>query len=58
MQKGSAALQRETEDAMQKLITVGFEVVIITLICVSVLSGQPSFKANQVTTAPVTLVGR
>jgi hypothetical protein len=46
MQEGSAAFQRETEDAMQKLITIGFEVVIITLICLSVLSGQPAFKAN------------
>jgi hypothetical protein len=58
MQEGSAAFQRETEDAMQKLITIGFEVVIITLICVSVLSGQPAFNANPATTAPATLVGR
>ena len=58
MQEGSTAFLRETEGAMQKLITIGFEVVIITLICVSVLSGQPAFKTKQATTAPVALVGR
>jgi hypothetical protein len=57
MQGGSTAFQCETEDAMQKLITIGFEVVIITLICVSVLSGQPAFKTTPARTAPVAVIG-
>lgn len=40
---------------MQKFVTIGFEVIIITLICVSVLSGQPSSKTTQAPTDPATI---
>lgn len=40
---------------MQKLATIGFEVIIITLICVSVLSSQPAFKTTQTPIDPATI---
>jgi hypothetical protein len=52
---GALPPRQKLEDVMQKLATIGFEVIIITLICVSVLSSQPAFKTTQTPIDPATI---
>jgi len=44
---------------MQKFVTIGVEVIIITLICVSMLSGRPAFKTTRppIDPAAIALIG-
>jgi hypothetical protein len=37
------------EDRLQKLVVIGIEIAILTLICVSLFSGGPAFKTGAAT---------
>ena len=44
MRKGGAI-----EDRLQKLVVIGIEIAILTMICVSLFSGGPAFKTGAAT---------
>jgi hypothetical protein len=37
------------EDRLQKLVVIGIEIAILTMICVSLFSGGPAFKTGATT---------
>jgi hypothetical protein len=37
------------EDRLQKLVVIGIEIAILTMICVSLFSGGPAFKSGATT---------
>jgi hypothetical protein len=37
------------EDRLQKLVVIGIEIAIMTMICVSLFSGGPAFKTGAAT---------
>ena len=37
------------EDRLQKLVVIGIEIAILTMICVSLFSGGPAFKTSATT---------
>jgi hypothetical protein len=43
------------EDIMDKLVEICFEIVIITLICVSLFSGQPAFNTTEAAASPASI---
>ena len=51
--------RHQVEDVMQKFVTISVEIIIITLICVSMLSGRPAFKTTlpSIDPAAIALIG-
>ena len=40
---------------MEKLVEICFEIIIISLICVSLFSGQPAFNTTQAAASPASV---
>ena len=43
------AREVDIEDRLQKLVVIGIEIAILTIICVSLFSGGPAFKTSATT---------
>jgi hypothetical protein len=43
------------EDIMEKLVEICFEIIIITLICVSLFSGKPAFNTTEAAASPASI---
>lgn len=42
----------DAEDRMNRIATAGFDIAIMTLICVTLLSGRPAFETSKATVDP------
>jgi len=47
--KCECAREADIEDRLQKLVVIGVEIAILTMICVSLFSGGPAFKTGATT---------
>jgi len=47
--KCECAREADIEDRLQKLVVIGIEIAILTMICVSLFSGGPAFKTSATT---------